>query len=113
MATGLRGAVCLDSAGELPAQRSLVARLVRTYWRRPDLVMRMTWRTPIAIIVLAACLGGCGGYGMLDPESTAALSGSSGSNAGQSSGSATGASGRRDAATLNALVADAAQAVTA
>jgi pimeloyl-ACP methyl ester carboxylesterase len=49
---------------------------------------------------------------MLDAESTAALSASSGSNAGQSSGSATAASGRRDAATLNALFADAAQTGT-
>ena len=56
-----------------------------------------------------ACLGGCGGYAAFDPESTSAVSFSGGSSAAPNPGSAAGSSDRRDAATLNALFAGAAE----
>jgi thioesterase domain-containing protein len=62
----------------------------------------------VAVLLLAACLGGCGGYTAFDPESTSTASFSGGPSAASSSGSAAGASDRRDAATLNALFAGAA-----
>jgi hypothetical protein len=37
----------------------------------------MAWRPQIVLLVLGVCLSGCGGYAMSDPDSTAALSGSS------------------------------------
>jgi len=63
----------------------------------------------IAVLLLAACLGGCGGYAAYDPESTSAVSFSGGSSSGPGSGSAVGSSDRREAATLNALFAGAAE----
>ena len=63
----------------------------------------------IAIFLLAAYLGGCGGYTSFDPETTSAVSLSGSPSASPSSGSAAGSSGRRDAATLNALFAGAAE----
>jgi fermentation-respiration switch protein FrsA (DUF1100 family) len=63
----------------------------------------------IVVLLLAAGLGGCGGYAAFDPESTSAVSFSGGSAAAPSAGSAAGPSDRRDAATLNALFAGAAQ----
>jgi esterase/lipase len=61
----------------------------------------------IAALLLAACLGGCGGYAAFDPESTSAVSSSGGSSATPSSGAGAGSSDRREAATLNALFAGA------
>src|SRR6516165_4889483 len=63
----------------------------------------------IAVLLLAACLGGCGGYAAFDPESTSAVSFSGGSSAAPNSGSAAGSSERKEAATLNTLFAGAAQ----
>src|SRR5271163_4839645 len=37
---------------------------------------RMVRPTHIAVLLIAACLAGCGGYNMFDPESTASFSGS-------------------------------------
>ncbi len=62
----------------------------------------------IAILLLIACLGGCGGYAGFDPESTSAVSFSGGSSATPNPGAAAGASDRREAATLSALFAGAA-----
>jgi fermentation-respiration switch protein FrsA (DUF1100 family) len=53
--------------------------------------------------MLAACLGGCGGYAAFDPETTSAVSFSGGSAPAPSSAGS--ASDRRDAATLDALFA--------
>ena len=63
----------------------------------------------IAVFLLAACLGGCGGYTSFDPETTSAVSFSGSPSASPSSGSAVGSSDRREAATLNALFAGAAE----
>ena len=60
-------------------------------------------------MLLAVCLGGCGGYTMFDPESTGGLSYSGASAAAQNPRPATGSTDRRDATTLNALFASAAQ----
>jgi hypothetical protein len=60
------------------------------------------------VFLLAACLGGCGGYAAFDPESTSSVSFSGGSSATSSPGAAAGSSDRREAATLNALFAGAA-----
>lgn len=57
--------------------------------------------SPIAILLLAACLGGCGGYTAFDPESTAAVS------AAPSPNSAARTLDRREAANLDALFAGA------
>jgi fermentation-respiration switch protein FrsA (DUF1100 family) len=59
------------------------------------------------VLLLAACLGGCGGYAAFDPEITSAVSFSGGPSAAPSPGSAAGSSDRRDAATLNTLFAGA------
>jgi hypothetical protein len=64
--------------------------------------------SPIAVLLLAACLGGCGGYTAFDPESTSAVSFSGGSAAAPSQNSAASASDRREAANLDALFAGAA-----
>ena len=64
--------------------------------------------SPIAVLLLAACLGGCGGYTALDPESTSAVSFSGGSAAAPSPNSAARTSDRREAANLDALFAGAA-----
>jgi fermentation-respiration switch protein FrsA (DUF1100 family) len=69
---------------------------------------RIGVRSHIAALLLAACLGGCGGYAAFDPESTSAVSFSGGSAAAPSPGAASGSSDRRDAATLNTLFAGAA-----
>jgi LysM repeat protein len=61
----------------------------------------------IGILLLAACLGGCGGYAAFDPESTSAVSFSGGSA--PSPGSAAPSSDRSEAARLNALFAGAAE----
>ena len=61
-------------------------------------------------MLLAACLGGCGGYTAFDPESTSAVSFSGGSSATPNPASTANASDRREAASLNALFADGAQA---
>jgi len=63
----------------------------------------------IAVFLLAACLGGCGGYTSFDPETTSAVSFSGSPSASPSSGSAVGSSDRREAVTLNALFAGAAE----
>jgi LysM repeat protein len=60
----------------------------------------------IAALLLAACLGGCGGYNF-DPDSTSAVSFSGGGTSAHTSGSAS--SDRRDAATLDTLFAGAAE----
>jgi fermentation-respiration switch protein FrsA (DUF1100 family) len=59
----------------------------------------------LAVLLLSACLGGCGGYAAFDPDSTSAVSFSGGSAAAPSPASAGNSSDRRDAATLNALFA--------
>jgi LysM repeat protein len=64
--------------------------------------------SPIAVLLLAACLGGCGGYTAFDPESTSAVSFSGGSASAPSPNSAARTSDRREAANLNALFAGAA-----
>jgi LysM repeat protein len=64
--------------------------------------------SPIAVLLLATCVGGCGGYAAFDPESTSAVSFSGGSAAAASQNSAASASDRREAANLNALFAGAA-----
>jgi esterase/lipase len=64
--------------------------------------------SPIAVLLLAACLGGCGGYTAFDPESTSAVSFSGGSAAAPSQNSTASASDRREAANLDALFAGAA-----
>jgi hypothetical protein len=69
----------------------------------------MVRRAHIAVLLLAVCLGGCGGYAMFDPASTAALSSSGASAPTQNTGSVTGSTDKRDAATLNALFASAGQ----
>lgn len=61
--------------------------------------------SPIAILLLAACLGGCGGYTAFDPESTSAVS--FGSSAAPSPNSAARTLDRREAANLDALFAGA------
>jgi hypothetical protein len=58
--------------------------------------------------VVTASLSGCGGYTAFDPESTSAVSFSSGAGTAPNSGSAATSSERRDAATLNTLFAGAA-----
>jgi len=63
----------------------------------------------IAIFLLAAYLGGCGGYTSFDPETTSAVSLSGSPSASPSSGSAASSSDRRDATTPNALFAGAAE----
>jgi hypothetical protein len=60
----------------------------------------------IAVLLLAACLGGCGGYAPFDLESTSAVSYSGGSSSAPSPGSAAGSSDRREAATLFAGAAE-------
>jgi fermentation-respiration switch protein FrsA (DUF1100 family) len=64
--------------------------------------------SPIAVLLLAACLGGCGGYTAFDPESTSADSFSGGSSAAPSQNSAASAADQREAANLDALFAGAA-----
>jgi fermentation-respiration switch protein FrsA (DUF1100 family) len=64
--------------------------------------------SPIAVLLLAACLGGCGGYTAFDPESTSAVSFSGGSSAAPSQNSAASAADRREAANLDTLFAGAA-----
>ena len=64
--------------------------------------------SPIAVLLLAACLGGCGGYTAFDPESTSAVSFSGGSSAAPSQHSAASAADQREAANLDALFAGAA-----
>ena len=64
--------------------------------------------SPIAVLLLAACLGGCGGYTAFDPESTSAVSFSGGSSAAPSQHSAASAAYQREAANLDALFAGAA-----
>jgi hypothetical protein len=64
--------------------------------------------SPIAVLLLAACLGGCGGYTAFDPESTSAVSFSGGSSAAPSQNSAASAADRREASNLDTLFAGAA-----
>jgi fermentation-respiration switch protein FrsA (DUF1100 family) len=64
--------------------------------------------SPIAVLLLAACLGGCGGYTAFDPESTSTVSFAGGSSAAPSPNSAARTSDRREAANLDALFAGAA-----
>ena len=64
-------------------------------------------KAPLAALLLAACLGGCGGYSSFDPESTSAVSFSGGAAAAPSPRSA--ASDRRESATLDTLFAGAAE----
>jgi fermentation-respiration switch protein FrsA (DUF1100 family) len=64
--------------------------------------------SPVAVLLLAACLGGCGGYTAFDPESTSAVSFSGGSSAAPSQHSAASAADQREAANLDALFAGAA-----
>jgi hypothetical protein len=68
----------------------------------------MVRRAHIAVLLLAVCLGGCGGYTMFDPESTGGLSYSGASATAQNPRPTTGSADRRDAATLNTLFASAA-----
>ncbi len=95
----------LRAFGEWPrvfgsAQASTIARPIRHRGRIAP---------QIAILLLTACLGGCGGYAGFDPESTSAVTFSGGSSAAPNPGTAAaGASDRREAATLNALFAGAA-----
>jgi pimeloyl-ACP methyl ester carboxylesterase len=69
----------------------------------------MVRRAHIAVLLLAVCLGGCGGYTMFDPESTGGLSYSGASATAQNPRPTTGSTDKRDAATLNALFASAGQ----
>jgi pimeloyl-ACP methyl ester carboxylesterase len=69
----------------------------------------MVRRAHIVVLLLAVCLGGCGGYTMFDPESTGGLSYSGTSATVQNPRPTAGSTDRRDAATLNALFASAAQ----
>jgi len=69
---------------------------------------RIRLNSQLAVLLLSACLGGCGGYGgyaAFDPDSTSAVSFSGGSAATPSPASAGNSSDRRDAASLNALFA--------
>ncbi len=73
----------------------------------------MVWGRQIAVLLLAACLTGCGGYAMFDPESTASFT-SSGKSFGQSAnGEPTlqnaSTSDKTDTSTLNSLFARASQ----
>ena len=63
----------------------------------------------VAVLSLAACLAGCGGYTAFDPESTSAVSFSGASSAAPSSGTTASSSDRREAATLDTLFAGAAE----
>ena len=69
-------------------------------------------RSQIALVALAACLGGCGGYAAFDPESTSAVPLSGGAATAPNAASATTAAERRDAATLDTLFAGAADAAS-
>ena len=69
---------------------------------------RMVRRAHIAVLLLAVCLGGCGGYTMFDPESTGGLSYSGAAGNAQNPRPTTGSTDRRDAAALNTLFASAA-----
>ncbi len=94
----------LRAFGEWPrvfgsAQVSIVASQIRCRGRIA---------AQIAILLLTACLCGCGGYAGFDPESTSAVSFSGGSSAAPSPATAAGSSDRREAATLSALFAGAA-----
>jgi LysM repeat protein len=66
----------------------------------------MVRRVHIAVVLLAATLGGCGGYVMSDPESTASFSSASTNH---NPAAMAGAADRKEAATLNALFASANQ----
>jgi LysM repeat protein len=61
----------------------------------------------LAILLLAACLGGCGGYA--SPESTSTISVSGGASAAPSPSAPSSSSDRREAATLDTLFAGAAE----
>src|SRR5215469_18312504 len=63
----------------------------------------------VAVLSLAACLAGCGGYTAFDPEGTSAVSFSGASSAAPSSGTTASSSDRREAATLDTLFAGAAE----
>jgi LysM repeat protein len=67
----------------------------------------MVRRAHIAVLLLAVCLGGCGGYTMFDPESTGGLSYSGAAGNAQNPRPTTGSTDRRDAAALNTLFASA------
>ena len=69
----------------------------------------MVRRAHIVVLLLAVCLGGCGGYTMFDPESTGGLSYSGASVTAQNQRPTTGSTDKRDATTLNAVFASAAQ----
>src|SRR5437763_10864988 len=69
---------------------------------------RMVRRAHSAVLLLAVCLGGCGGYTMFDPESTGGLSYSGASATAPNPHPATGSTDGRDAATLNTMFASAA-----
>jgi hypothetical protein len=62
-----------------------------------------------AVLLLVACLGGCGAYAPFDPESTSTVSSSGTSSAAPSHSAAAGSLDRREAATLDTLFAGAAQ----
>ena len=73
--------------------------------RPPRRCGRIGLNSHFAVLMLAACLGGCGGYAAFDPETTSAVSFSGGSATAPAPNSAGSASDRRDAATLDALFA--------
>src|SRR5947207_11113188 len=68
---------------------------------------RLGARSHVAALLLAACLGGCGGYSSFDPESTSAVSFSGGATAAPSQRSAS--SDGSESATLVTLFAGAAE----
>jgi hypothetical protein len=69
--------------------------------------MRSVRGIHVAILLLAAGLGGCSGYAVFDPESTGTSSFSS--TSGTNTGPPAGGTDRREASTLNTLFASAAQ----
>jgi hypothetical protein len=69
--------------------------------------MRSVRGVHVAILLLAANLGGCSGYSVFDPESTGTSSFSSAS--GTNTASPAGAADKREASTLNTLFASGAQ----
>src|SRR5262249_28401960 len=92
--TGHEGGAVLREFGGLTG--------VSRSWPREGSRVRNGMNLLLPVFLLAACLGGCGGYTALDPDSTSAISFSGGSTAAPVSSSP---SDRRDAATLNALFA--------
>jgi hypothetical protein len=68
------------SLGKEPALRALIGRLFPASNLEHQRRKRMVQPTHIAVLLLAACLTGCGSYAMFDPDTTASFNASADSS---------------------------------